>query len=126
MPPPRRAPTGFLSNIMTNVIDHLTSGVTVIVAGIFGSKVSVFVADSITDATQSVMPSWLAGLQGPFGALIGLAVGLYWMSKRLDKAETKADRREEERDNDRKTLITVIVQNSAILTAVEARLAKLP
>ena len=111
---------------MTNIIDHLTSGIAVIVAGIFGSKVSIFIADTVADATQSVMPSWLAGLQGPFGALIGLAVGLIWMSKRLDKAETKADKREEERDNDRKTLITVIVQNSAILTAVEARLAKLP
>jgi hypothetical protein len=33
----------------------------------------------------------------------------------LDKAEAKADKREDERDADRKSLITVVEQNSNVL-----------
>ena len=109
---------------MTHIIDNLTSSIAVIVAGIFGSKVSAFVADIAAEIVQVPMPAWMAGLQGSFGALIGLAIGLVWMSKRLDKTEAKADAREAERDADRKNLITVIEQNSTVLRDVKTFIAR--
>jgi hypothetical protein len=94
---------------MHPVIDHTLSGLTAIVAGIVGSQ-------ALPDMLSQVpAPDWIQQLQGPFGALIGLALGLWWMSKRLDKAEAKADKREDERDADRKSLITVVEQNSNVL-----------
>lgn len=94
---------------MHPVIDHTLSGLTAIVAGVVGSQ-------ALPDILSQVpAPDWIQQLQGPFGALIGLALGLWWMSKRLDKAEAKADKREDERDADRKSLITVVEQNSNVL-----------
>ena len=94
---------------MHPVIDHTLSGLTAIVAGVVGSQ-------ALPDMLSQVpAPDWVQQLQGPFGALIGLALGLWWMSKRLDKAEAKADKREDERDADRKSLITVVEQNSNVL-----------
>lgn len=94
---------------MHPLIDHTLSGLTAIVAGIVGSQ-------ALPDMLSQVpAPDWIQQLQGPFGALIGLALGLWWMSKRLDKAEAKADKREDERDADRKSLITVVEQNSNVL-----------
>lgn len=94
---------------MHPVIDHTLSGLTAIVAGIVGSQ-------AIPDMLSQIpAPDWVQQLQGPFGALIGLALGLWWMSKRLDKAEAKADKREDERDADRKSLITIVEQNSNVL-----------
>ena len=94
---------------MHPVIDHTLSGLTAIVAGVVGSQ-------ALPDILSQVpAPDWVQQLQGPFGALIGLALGLWWMSKRLDKAEAKADKREDERDADRKSLITVVEQNSNVL-----------
>ena len=90
-------------------IEHAISGLTAIVAGIVGSQ-------ALPDMLSQVPAlDWIQQLQGPFGALIGLALGLWWMSKRLDKAEAKADKREDERDADRKSLITVVEQNSNVL-----------
>ena len=78
-------------------------------AGVIGSQ-------ALPDMLSQIpAPDWVQQLQGPFGALIGLALGLWWMSKRLDKAEAKADKREDERDADRKSLITVVEQNSNVL-----------
>lgn len=94
---------------MHPVIDHTLSGLTAIVAGIVGSQALPNMLSQIP------APDWIQQLQGPFGALIGLALGLWWMSKRLDKAEAKADKREDERDADRKSLITVVEQNSNVL-----------
>ena len=94
---------------MHPVIDHTLSGLTAIVAGVVGSQ-------ALPDMLSQIpAPDWIQQLQGPFGALIGLALGLWWMSKRLDKAEAKADKREDERDADRKSLITVVEQNSNVL-----------
>ena len=94
---------------MHPAIDHTLSGLTAIVAGIIGSQ-------ALPDMLSQIpAPDWIQQLQGPFGALIGLALGLWWMSKRLDKAEAKADKREDERDADRKSLLTVVEQNSNVL-----------
>ena len=94
---------------MHPAIDHTLSGLAAIVAGVIGSQ-------ALPDMLSQIpAPDWVQQLQGPFGALIGLALGLWWMSKRLDKAEAKADKREDERDADRKSLITVVEQNSNVL-----------
>ena len=94
---------------MHPAIDHIFSGLTAIVAGIVGFR-------ALPDMLSQIpAPDWVQQLQGPFGALIGLALGLWWMSKRLDKAEAKADKREDERDADRKSLITIVEQNSNVL-----------
>lgn len=91
---------------MNPAIDHTLSGLTAIVAGVVGSQaIPTMLANVPT-------PDWMAQLQGPFGALVGLAFGLWWMKTRLDKAEAKADLRDAERDEDRKSLITVVQQNS--------------
>lgn len=90
-------------------IDYTLSGLTAIVAGVVGSQ-------ALPDMLSQVpAPDWIQQLQGPFGALLGLGMGLWWMSKRLDKAEAKADKRDDERDADRKSLITVVEQNSNVL-----------
>ena len=94
---------------MHPVIDHTLSGLTAIVAGVVGSQ-------ALPDMLSQIpAPDWIQQLQGPFGALIGLALGLWWMSQRLNRAEAKADKREDERDADRKSLITVVEQNSNVL-----------
>jgi hypothetical protein len=101
---------------MHSTIDHLLSGLTAIVAGVVGSQ-------ALPDILSQVpAPDWIQQLQGPFGALVGLAIGLWWMKTRLDKAEAKADKRDDERDADRKTLITVIEQNSYLLRDVKEHL----
>lgn len=120
---------------MHQIIDHSLSSIAVIVSGIFGSRVATITGSIVAEATQAPVPGWMVGLQGPFGALIGLALGLVWMSKRLTAAESKAeekekkadeknDKREAERDADRKTLITVIEQNSQVLQEVKRHIDK--
>jgi putative Mn2+ efflux pump MntP len=103
---------------MHPAIDHTLTGLTAIVAGVVGSQ-------ALPDLLSQVpAPDWIQQLQGPFGALIGLAMGLWWMKTRLDKAEAKADKRDEERDQDRKTLITVVEQNSHLLRDVKEHLGQ--
>lgn len=96
---------------MNPAIDHTLSGLAAIVAGVVGSQaVPTLLANVPTS-------DWMAQLQGPFGALVGLSLGLWWMKTRLDKAEAKADKREDERDADRKNLITVVEQNSNFISS---------
>lgn len=94
---------------MNPSVEHTLSGLSAIVGGVFGSQALPVVL------AQVPSPDWMDKLQGPFGALVGLAIGLWWMNARLNKAETKNDEREKERDEDRKNLITVVTQNSIIM-----------
>lgn len=73
-----------------------------------------FVANASPD-----MPEWMKWILGPLGALVGMIFAVWWLSNRLNKAEAKADKREDERDVDRKTLITVLEQNSSVLRDVK-------
>jgi hypothetical protein len=109
---------------MNSTIDFTLSGIAAIVAGIFGSRLMIAVTDSISNVVNTPSPSWLSDLTGPFGALVGLGLGLVWMNKRLNKAEEKNDKRDEERDNDRKALITVVQQNSHFLQDVKNHLER--
>lgn len=109
---------------MSPTIDFTLSGITAIVAGIFGSRLMLAVTDTVTDALNTAAPPWVSNLTGPFGALVGLGLGLVWMNKRLNRAEEKNDARDLERDEDRKALITVVQQNSHILEDVKDHLAR--
>ncbi len=81
-------------------------------AGTFlGSKVLPLIAN----AAATEMPEWMKWLLGPLGALIGMIVAVWWLSARLNKAEAKADKRDDERDADRKTLILTLEQNRVSL-----------
>ncbi len=94
---------------MNPAIEHTLAGLMAVVGGVIGSQAIP------TALAQTPAHDWMTQLQGPFGALVGLSIGLYWMKTRLDKAEAKNDKREEERDEDRKNLITVVTQNSIIM-----------
>ena len=107
---------------MTSTIDVTLSGIAAITAGIFGSRLMVATTEVVSEVANSPAPPWINALMGPFGALVGLGLGLVWMNKRLNRAEEKNDKRDEERDEDRKALITVVQQNSHILEDVKDHL----
>jgi hypothetical protein len=107
---------------MNPTIDHTLSGIAAIVAGIFGSRLMVASTEVASDVVNAVTPPWVNQLTGPFGALVGLGLGLVWMNRRLNRAEDKNDIRDKERDEDRKALITVVQQNSHILEDVKTHL----
>lgn len=107
---------------MNPTIEHTLSGIAAIVAGIFGSRLMVATTEVASDVVNAAVPPWVSSLTGPFGALVGLGLGLIWMNKRLNRAEDKNDIRDKERDEDRKALITVVQQNSHILEDVKIHL----
>jgi hypothetical protein len=96
-------------------IQAALGGLGTLASTVFGSKLAVTVSQTVADATQQPLPSWAQLMMGPFGAFAGMALGLAWVVRRLDKAEAKADKREDERDADRKSLISVVEQNSVVM-----------
>lgn len=96
--------------------EQLFTGLTTVVCGIFGSQVSPVLLNTLDTVANVEAPPWAGLLMGPFGALVGLALALWWMKGRLDKAEEKNDKRDAERDEDRKNMITIITQNSIIMS----------
>jgi len=99
---------------MTDQLSTTAAGVSAIASSILGSKVLPLLAQ----VSNAPMPQWMAWLLGPLGALIGMIFAVWWLAGRLNRAELKADQREAERDADRKTLITVVEQNSAVIRQV--------
>jgi hypothetical protein len=77
-----------------------------------GNRVFAYIGDV---ATSQDGPQWIATLLGPLGALGAMIIAIYWLQGRLNKVEEKADKRDDERDADRKTLITVLTQNTTAL-----------
>lgn len=100
---------------MTNEIATITGGIMTIPASFLGAKVLGSVGEA---AEASGMPDWMRYLLGPMGALIGMIFALWWLAQRLSKAEEKADKREDVRDQERERLIVVIEQNSSVLREV--------
>lgn len=107
-----------------NHIETTLSGVAAITASLIGNKAAVAGTILLADATQQDLPKWAQMMMGPVGGFVGLVLGLVWMANRLNKAETKMDKRDDERDADRKTLIVVVEQNSAMLSRVNDALKK--
>jgi len=98
-----------------NPVETTLSGLAALVASLLGSKAFQAAGHLMADVTQQPMPEWATLLMGPFGGFIGLVLGLIWMAKRLNKAEAKADKRDDERDLHLKSMIQVVEQNSLIL-----------
>lgn len=106
---------------MTNqAVDTIAAGISMVVGTGIGSKALPLLANT---ADQN-LPTWFQMLIGPAGALVGLVVALWWMTQRLNRAETRFEEREKERDNDRKQLIIVVEQNSQALREVSSVIIK--
>ena len=96
---------------MTHHLEPVAAFVSTVCGAIVGSRFFSMIAD----IAPTEMPEWMKWLLGPLGALVGMIIAIWWLSSRLNKAEVKADKRDDERDADRKTLITVLAQNSTTL-----------
>lgn len=105
---------------MTSQLATVAGGISTMAAGMAGSKLLPLIADAVTDP----LPVWMQYLLGPLGALAGMIVAIWWLSQRLNKAEAKAEKREDERDADRKILITALDQNSTALREVSSVISR--
>ena len=76
---------------------------------VFGSKIGSYAAQTIP------LPDWAGPLLGPIGALFGTLAAIKWLLARLDKAESKAEQRDVERDKNLSMIATMTVQNQAII-----------
>lgn len=94
---------------MTNHLESIAGFTSTVVSAIFGAITLPSLAQI---ASNDSMPDWAKWVLGPLGALVGMIVAIRWLTDRLDKQELKMDAREAERDADRKTLISVLTQNS--------------
>jgi hypothetical protein len=95
--------------MMTTHLENAVAGVATGASALLGSTLLPLLAD------VTPIPEWMGWFLGPFGALVGMIFAMRWLTGRLDKAEVKADRRDDERDADRKHLITVLEQSSTAL-----------
>lgn len=101
---------------MTPLLETSTTAVSATMSAILGAQVFKGASHFLADTAQIPMPEWVQWLVGPVGALVGLVLALRWMAGRLNKAEEKIDRRENERDDDRKRLIEVLSENSRVIS----------
>lgn len=105
---------------MTDHLATTAAAVAILGSSTLGAKVGA----SVATATGTEAPAWMGIFLGPLGALVGMIFAVWWLAGRLNRAEEKADKREEERDLDRKTLITVVEQNSAVIKEVKEVIGK--
>jgi hypothetical protein len=105
---------------MTSQVETAVAGISALASSILGSKILPFLAN----ATQSEMPDWMRYLLGPLGALFGMIIAVCWLTKRLDKAEVKADEREDARDIEREKLISVVIENSLVIRDIRSVIEK--
>lgn len=110
-----------------HIIENTLSAACVPLAAMVGGKSACFVAE----ITNHELPAWFAPLVGPVGALAGTIIAIRWLLTRLDKAETKAESREAERDKNLSLIAamtvqnqTIIQQNSEVLTDVKNAIEK--
>ena len=109
-----------------NIIENTLSAAVVPLSGVMLSKAGNFVAQTIP------LPEWVQPLLGPVGALLGTLVAIRWLLTRLDKAETKSEVRDAERDRNFQVIATmtaqnqvVIQQNSELLSDVKTAIEKI-
>ena len=92
-----------------NIITHTISAAVVPLTAVMMAKSGNFLAQTVP------MPDWLAPMLGPVGALGGTLVAIKWLLARLDKAEQKAEVRDQERDRNLQLIATMTVQNQTII-----------
>ena len=109
-----------------NIIHNTIAAACVPLTAVFGNKLGSYVAQT------APLPDWLAPLLGPIGALVGTLLAIKWLLARLDKAETKSELRDVERDKHLAMIATmtmqnqaVIEQNSEVLTKVQTAISKI-
>ena len=107
-----------------SITSHTLSAATVMLSGVAGGKLATVITESLQ------MTEWLQILTGPLGALGAALFALRWLVARLDKAESKFEQRDLERDQNFQKLIEitaqnhqVIAQNSDILREVKERIS---
>jgi hypothetical protein len=100
---------------MTDHLATTAAAVAIIGSTTLGAKVG----SSLATVAGEGAPAWMGIFLGPLGALAGMIFAVWWLAGRLNKAEEKADKREAERDADRKSLITVVEQNSQVIREVK-------
>lgn len=105
---------------MTSQVESAVAGISALSASLFGAKILPYIAET----NPSKMPDWMEYLLGPLGALVGMVVAVCWLTRRLDKAEVKADAREAARDKETTLLITVVTENSAVIREVREVIGK--
>lgn len=98
---------------MTSHLEAAAAALSTAGSSVFGYFTAKNAAHMVAESAPVQMPEWLQWAVGPFGALIGLIFALRWMAGRLDKAEKKVEAREAERDEDRKRLIEVLIENTS-------------
>lgn len=103
-------------NPMTALLETSTIVISATISAFLGSKMFRAGSTMVADIAQVPLPDWVQWVVGPAGALVGLILALRWLANRLNKAEEKIDRRENERDEDRKRLIEVLSENSRVIS----------
>lgn len=91
------------------IITNTIAAATVPLSAVAGSKVGSYIADTAS------LPAWAASIMGPVGALVGTLLAIRWLLARLDKAETKADKRDAERDSNLALIASMTVQNQQVI-----------
>ena len=92
-----------------NIIHNTIAAAVVPLSAAMLGKAGNFVAQTVP------MPAWLAPMLGPVGALVGTLLAIKWLLARLDRAETKADARDAERDKNLQLIASMTVQNQAVI-----------
>jgi putative Mn2+ efflux pump MntP len=107
-------------------IHATTAAAAVPISALLGSKIGGMIAQTATE-----MPAWASSLISPAGGFVFAVIAIRWLIARLDKSEAKHEKREQERDKNFQTLVTltvqtqeVIEQNSSILRDVKTKLEK--
>ena len=78
-------------------------------SAVFCGKVGGYIAQT------TELPSWAGPLLGPIGALFGTLLAIKWLLGRLDKAESKAELRDIERDKNLTMIATMTAQNQRVI-----------
>ena len=92
-----------------NIVTHTISAAVVPLSAMMLSKSGNFLAQTVP------MPDWLSPMLGPVGALVGTLLAIKWLLTRLDRAEQKADVRDQERDKNLQLIASMTVQNQAVI-----------
>ena len=96
---------------MTQALYNIQGLIIVVISTFTGGKIFSFLGQT----ADSLMPVWVKDLIGPFGALVFMGFAIRWLLNHQEKLETKIDNRENERDTDRKQLITVLETNNSLI-----------
>jgi hypothetical protein len=91
------------------IVTNTLAAAAVPLSAVAGGKLGSYLAQA------AHMPDWASSVLGPAGALGGTVLAIRWLLARLDKAEAKADKRDEERDANLALIASMTVQNQQVI-----------